>query len=185
MSLFRSVVKSASLFSARLSSLNFRCSSLSLHACSIIIFSLSSFSIVCRHSCSKSSRSWARFSIDSFHCISILFCCWMKFPSISRIPARTQSLLFTFLGDCIECLSNCPVFCLFPLPDFLFGATVPFPARSTSFSSSSSGSSEYSSYGWSPEAFSSLFLPLIEPISGSSWVWCSLLSLAVNSAWSS
>ena len=99
-SLFNSVVRRASLFSARASSLILLCSSRCIHECSSINLSCSRFCIVCLHSCSKTIRSWARLSIVSCHWMSIRCCCARKSCSSSWM-LETPVLDFSgILWDC-------------------------------------------------------------------------------------
>ena len=185
MSLLRRVVRRTSRFSARLSSLALLCSSLSLHACSTISLSRSSFSMDCRHSCSNICLSWARLSMASLHCISILCCCWKNSLSISGILLAL--LIFAALGGLTDFTSDAVALNGLSLSAFLFRGLLLLGSLSSSLSSSSSSSSsENSSEEWSPALILlALFLDCMEPASDSSSRRCMFFARSSNIAWSS
>lgn len=169
-SLFNRVVRSASLFSARASSLILLCSSRSIHECSSNNLSCSSFCIVCRHCCSKTTRSWARLSIISRHRTSMCCCCTRKSCSSSwmlEIPALDFSDILWY--------------CCFLSSAFLFLLCIGF---SSSLSSPPSSSSSDSPDDRSPPGRFSFLLTEV-PDSDSRSCRCIFLARSVKTACSS
>lgn len=147
MSLLRRVVKRASLFIARFSSLNLLCSSLSCQVCSSISLSFPSCTIICRHSCSNTCRSWALLSAESLHWASLRCCCWKKSCS-SPCMLLLAPLNLSDPRWCRCCT----------LSGFFFLLLAPAWCSTSLLSSSSLSSSESSSEDLSPLNLFSFFL---------------------------